>query len=275
LKSLPRVLIYLALAVGAVFALFPIYWMVITALKPASEIFSNPPTFWPHHPILDNFVTLFRDNYMSSYVLNSIIVVGASVASALVLGSLASYSLARFKLWRSSNERLGFAILAVRMMPPIVIIVPVFLTILGLGLLNTHLGLILVYTALNLPFVVWMMRSFIEEIPPDLEEAALTDGATRITAMRTVLLPLAVPGLVATSIFAVVVTYNEFIFALILTSTPDAMTVPVGSATLIGKISLEFGPLAAAGVVALLPILVFALVVQRHLVRGLTMGALK
>jgi multiple sugar transport system permease protein len=263
------------LGVAALFALFPIYWMVITAFKSTREIFTSPPSFWPAHPSLANFESLFHFNYMGSYLRNSVVVVAVSVGISLVIGSLAAYALARFQVFHRSNEPLSFGILAVRMIPPIVIVVPIYLSVQRLGLLNSYGGLILVYSATNLPFVIWMMRSFFEEIPVDLEEAAMADGASRLSAFRTVALPLAAPGLVATSIFAVIVTYNEFIYALVITSTPNAETVPVGASTLIGKISVDFGPLAAAGVIAMIPIVIFALAAQRHLIRGLTMGALK
>jgi multiple sugar transport system permease protein len=132
-----------------------------------------------------------------------------------------------------------------------------------------------VYSAFNVSFVVWMMESFFREIPVDLEEASMVDGSSRMKAFRRIVLPLAAPGLVATAIFAVIVTYNEFLVALVLTSTPTAQTVPVGASTLIGRISVDVGAMAAAGVVSAIPIMVFALVVQRHLVRGLTLGAVK
>jgi multiple sugar transport system permease protein len=211
---------------------------------------------------------------MGAYLLNSLIVVGASVLLALVIGSLAAYALARFRMGRL-NDRLSFWVLAPRMIPSIAIVVPIFLILQQIGLLNRRLGLILVYTAFNLPFVVWMMRSFFHEIPIDLEEAAMVDAASRLSAFWYVMLPLAAPGLVATAIFAIIVTYNEFFFALTLTSTPAAATLPVGTAALIGKTQTLFGEMAAAGVVATAPIVFFALLVQRHLVRGLTMGAVK
>jgi multiple sugar transport system permease protein len=142
-------------------------------------------------------------------------------------------------------------------------------------LINKHLGLILVYTAFNLPIVIWMMRSFLQEIPLDLEEAAMVDGASRLRSFWDIVFPLVAPGLVATAIFSVIITYNEFLFALILTSTPAAATLPVGTAALIGKTQTLYGEMAAAGVVATVPLVLFALLVQRHLVRGLTMGAVK
>ena len=262
------------LALALVITLLPIYWMAITSLKTQLEVFASPPTFVPQRPTSENYVSLFANRNMGAYLLNSLIVVGASVLLALAIGSLAAYALARFRMGRL-NDRLSFWVLAPRMIPPIAIVVPIFLILQQLGLLNKHLGLILVYTAFNLPFVVWMMRSFFQEIPIDLEEAAMVDGASRLSAFWHVMLPLAAPGLVATAIFAIIVTYNEFFFALTLTSTPAAATLPVGTAALIGKTQTLFGEMAAAGVVATAPIVLFALLVQRHLVRGLTLGAVK
>jgi multiple sugar transport system permease protein len=258
--SAPRlVLLVLALLI----TLLPVYWMVITSLKTQLEVFAAPPTFAPQRPTLENYISLFANRNLGAYLLNS-----------LIIGSLAAYALARFRIGRL-NERISFWVLAPRMIPPIAIVVPIFLILQQFGLINKHLGLILVYTAFNLPFVVWMMRSFFQEIPIDLEEAAMVDGASRLRSFWHVVLPLAAPGLVATAIFAIITTYNEFFFALILTSTPAAATLPVGTASLIGKTQTLFGEMAAAGVVATAPIVFFALLVQRHLVRGLTMGAVK
>jgi multiple sugar transport system permease protein len=262
------------LVLALLITLLPVYWMVITSLKTQLEVFAVPPTFVPQQPVLENYISLFANRNMGAYLLNSLIVVGASVLLALAIGSLAAYALARFRMGRL-NDQVSFWVLAPRMIPPIAIVVPIFLILQQLGLLNKHLGLILVYTAFNLPFVVWMMRSFFQEIPIDLEEAATVDGASRLSAFWHVILPLAAPGLAATAIFAIIVTYNEFFFALTLTSTPAAATLPVGTASLIGKTQTLFGEMAAAGVVATAPIVLFALLVQRHLVRGLTLGAVK
>jgi len=165
--------------------------------------------------------------------------------------------------------------LVVRMIPGILLVIPLYIMLAQWGLLNTRLGLILIYTGLNTSFVIWMMQSFLAEIPRDIEEAAMVDGDSRLTALWRVVLPLAAPGLAATAIFTVIATYNDFLIALSLTSTTDAQTVPVGVSTLIGKIQIEYGPMAAAGVIGALPILIFALLVQRHFVRGLTLGAVK
>jgi multiple sugar transport system permease protein len=252
----------------------PIAWMALTSFKSNAEI-GQQGTILPADWTLDNYHRLFAQRYFGSYMRNTLLVCAASVFVSLVLGSVAAYSLARFRLWGRLERRLGFGILTARILPPLVIVVPIFLLALKVGLLNSRLGLVIVYTAFNVSFVVWMMESFFREIPIDLEEASMVDGSSRMTAFRRIVLPLAAPGLVATSIFAVIVTYNEFLIALVLTSTPEAQTVPVGASTLIGRISIDVGAMAAAGIVAAIPIMVFAVIVQRHLVRGLTLGAVK
>ena len=254
--------------------LVPLYWMVQISFKPNAEI-TQEGTLYPHTLTFDNYDRLFVKRNFGAYLRNSAAVTAASVFISLVFGSLAAYAIARFRLWRRLERRIGLALLTARIVPAVVIVVPVYLLILKLGLINTWLGLIIIYTAFNVSFVVWMMESFFREIPVDLEEAAMVDGDSRLTAFRRIVLPLAAPGLAATAVFAVIVTFNEFLFALVLTSTPAAMTVPRGTATLIGRIDVDIAAMGAAGVVAALPIVLFAILVQRHLVRGLTFGAVK
>jgi multiple sugar transport system permease protein len=261
-------LIVLALLI----TLLPVYWMVNTSLKNQVEVFASPPSLWPQNLTFANYVSLFTRRHLGTYLFNSLVIVGSAVLLSLLIGSLAGYSLARFSRLQQS---LNFWVLAPRMIPPVALVVPLFLMLQQIGLINRKLGLILVYTSFNLPFVAWMMRSFFQEIPVDLEEAAMVDGASRLRSFRDIVLPLAAPGLAATAIFSLIITYNEFFFALILTSTPAAATLPVGTAALIGKTQTLYGEMAAAGVVAAVPLVIFALLVQRHLVRGLTMGAVK
>jgi len=263
-----------AVVAALLFAVVPLVWMVSTSLKTNREI-TQDGTVLPHSFTFANYANLFNGREFGAYLTNSVVVTTASVAVALLLGTHAAYAIARFHLWRGLERQVGFALLVTRILPPIVVVIPIFLMAQGLGLLNTRLGLILVYAAFNVSVVVWMMESFFREIPVDLEEAAMVDGDTRFAAFRRIVLPLAAPGLVATGIFAVIVTYNEFLFALVLTSTPAAETMPVGAATLIGRINVDWGAMSAAGVVGALPILLFSAVVQKHLVRGLTMGAVK
>jgi multiple sugar transport system permease protein len=265
---------HVALVIAGIIALVPLVWMVETSLKSNRET-SQDGTLYPHTPTLENYRHLFSDHDFGSYLTNSIGITTISVLISLGLGTIAAYSIARYRLPFNIQRHVGVGLLTLRILPPIVIIVPAFLIVERLHVLNTWLGLIVIYAAFNVSFVVWMMESFFREIPVDLEEAAMVDGDSRLTAFRRIVLPLARPGLVATAIFAVIVTYNEFLFALVLTSTPGAQTMPVGAATLIGRIDIDWGAMSAAGVVGAVPIVVFALLVQRHLVRGLTMGAVK
>jgi multiple sugar transport system permease protein len=269
-----RVAFWSGTGLALLFAVVPLLWMASTSVKTNREI-TQDGTLLPHSLTFANYVNLFNGRSFGSYLTNSVLVTAASVGIALLLGTHAAYALARFRLWRGMERWLGFALLVTRILPPIVVIIPIFLMFQGLGLLNTRLGLIVVYSAFNVAVVVWMMESFFREIPVDLEEAAMVDGDTRFAAFRRIVLPLAAPGLVATGIFAVIVTYNEFLFALVLTSTPSAETMPVGAATLIGRINVDWGAMSAAGVIGALPILLFSALVQKHLVRGLTMGAVK
>ena len=268
----------IAWAVGALvalaFAVVPLLWMILTSVKTNREI-TQDTSLIPQSLTTANYVSLFSGREFGAYLTNSIIVTFVSVAIALILGTQAAYVLARFRLRGGMQRYVGFSLLMVRLLPPIVIIIPIFLVAQGVGLLNTRLSLIVVYAAFNVTIVVWMMESFFREIPVDLEEAAMVDGDTRFTAFRRIVLPLAAPGLVATGIFAAITTYNEFLFALVLTSTPAAETMPIGAATLIGRINVDWGAMSAAGVVGALPIVIFSIFVQKHLVRGLTMGAVK
>ena len=259
---------------ATVFAVIPLLWMVLTSLKSNREITQDSSLF-PEVLTLENYVSLFSGREFGAYLTNSIIVTAASVAIALALGTMAAYALARFRLRAGMHRYVGFSLLIVRLLPPVVIIIPIFLVAQQFGLLNTRLSLIIIYAAFNVTIVVWMMESFFREIPVDLEEAAMVDGDTRFAAFRRIVLPLAAPGLVATGIFTAITTYNEFLFALVLTSTPTAETMPVGAATLIGRINIDTGAMSAAGVIGALPIVVFSIFVQKHLVRGLTMGAVK
>jgi multiple sugar transport system permease protein len=254
--------------------LLPIYWMVAASLKSNKEI-TQDATLYPHAPTFGNYIRLLSQKQFDAYLMNSLVVTAASVALALIFGSLAAYAIARFRLRFRLERVVGLSLLTLRIVPAVVIMIPVYLLMLQLDLLNSWLGLIITYTALNLTFCVWMMESFFREMPVDLEEAAMVDGDSRLTAFRRITLPLAAPGLVATAIFAIIVTFNEFLFALVLTATPNAMTMPRGTATLIGRIDTDWASMAAAGVMGALPIVVFALLVQRHLVRGLTLGAVK
>jgi multiple sugar transport system permease protein len=208
--------------------LLPIYWMAATSLKTNKEI-TQDATLYPHAPSFNSYVLLFKDKGFSAFLTNSMVVTAASVVIAVAFGSLGAYAIARFRLRFGLERKVGLALLTLRIVPAVVILVPVYLLILQLKLIDTWAGLILVYTAFNITFCVWMMESFFHDIPVDLEEAAMVDGDSRLTAFIRIALPLAAPGLAATAIFAVIATFNEFLFALALTATPRAMTMPRGN----------------------------------------------
>ena len=270
-KLLPYGLV--AFAVAA--ALLPVYWMMTISLKREVDQFAVPPKWFAFEPTLAHYRDAFVERSFAHYLVTSAVVAVLSTACALLLGTLAAYGLARFRLPHKLNTRVALWILSTRMFPPIVTAVPLFLLMGDLQLLDTWASLVIVYTAFNLPFVVWMMRGFFREIPRELEEAARVDGDSRLGALRRVILPLVTPGLAATAVFCLIISWNEFLFALTLTQTDNAMTLPVGIAGRVTQYEIEWGVMSAAGVVAMIPILIFALSVQRYLVRGLSLGAVK
>jgi len=266
---------YIALFVAVLIAVAPVYWMLTISLKLEVDQFASPPAWFLFSPTVAHYTDAFVTRSFGQYLLTSAIVAIVSTISALVIGTLAAYSLARFHLPHSLDNKLSLWILSTRMFPAIVTAVPLFLMMRDLRLINTRLSLIIVYTGFNLPFVVWMMRGFFAELPRDLEEAALVDGDSRFGALWRVVLPLVAPGLAATAVFCLIVSWNEFLFALVLTQTDAAMTLPVGIAGRVTQYEIKWGVMSAAGAVALVPILAFALAVQKYLVRGLSLGAVK
>ena len=274
-QSLARSFKYLMLVIAMVAAIAPVYWMLTISLKREVDQFANPPRWLFFPPTLEHYYDAFVARAFVQYLITSALVAIVSTGCALIIGTLAAYSLARFELpWRL-DRKLSLWILSTRMFPAIVTAVPLFLMMRDLGLLDTRLALIIVYTGFNLPFVIWMMRGFFAEVPRDLEEAAMVDGDSRLGALWRVVLPLVAPGLAATAVFCLIVSWNEFLFALVLTQTDEAMTLPVGIAGRVTQYEIKWGVMSAAGVVAIIPILAFAIAVQRYLVRGLWLGAVK
>jgi len=269
-KTLQRILGPLLLALATLLTLFPVYWLVTLSLKREVDQFAVPPIWLRFTPTLAHYYDIFFVRSFGAYLAHSVVVAGVSTLLALAIGSLAAYSLARFP-----RPGLAFWILSNRMFPPIVSVIPLLLMLRWAKLLNSLAALIVVYTAFNLPFVVWMMRSFFEEIPVDLEEAAMMDGQTRLGALWRVVLPLVRPGLAATAAFCLVIGWNEFLFAFLVAQTDAAMTLPVGIAGRVTQYEIKWGAMSAAGVVAMLPVFAFAAAMQKHLVRGLSLGAVK
>jgi len=262
-------------AVAVFVAITPVYWMVTISLKTEIDQFAVPPRWVRFSPTFAHYYDAFLSRAFGQYLVNSITVASLSTICAVTIGTLAAYGLARFTLRANLDQRLSMWILSTRMFPPIVTAVPLFLMMRDVRLLNTLTSLVIVYTALNLPFVVWMMRGFFRELPRELEEAAMVDGDSRLGALVRVILPLVTPGLAATAVFCLIVSWNEFLLALVLTQTDAAMTLPVGIAGRVTQYEIKWGVMSAAAAVALVPILVFALALQKYLVRGLSLGAVK
>ncbi len=261
---------YAAATIVTATFVFPIYWLFMTSFKTPEEIFASPPQWYPGSIQFQNFNVLFLDGDAIA-VWNSLVTAGISTVIAMFLGTLAAYSLARFK---TGGDNLAVWILSQRMMPPIAIVFPVFLLYVWLGWVDSFIGLILLYTAFNLPYVIWMMRGYIGDVPLELEESAQVDGCTRWQVLLKVVFPLVRSGLFATAVFTFVFAWNEFIFALVLTRT-EIVTYPVQVTRYFGGQSNFWAKIAAMSVLGTLPIFIAVAMMQRYLVRGISMGAVK
>jgi multiple sugar transport system permease protein len=261
------------------FLLLPLYWVAVTSFKPQEDLLTDPPTWWPHHPTGLHYTTALNAFRGRQGIENSLVIAFSTTALAIVIGTAAAYSMARF---RTGGKHLAFWFLSQRIMPPIAIIIPVFLLYaryteqwIGVSLVDTKLGLILLYTVFALPFTVWMMFAYFRQMPVDLEEAALVDGCTRLQALFKVAWPLAAPGIVSAAAFAFILSWTEFLFALVLTRT-NTVTLPVALAGIItGFQGNQYGEASALTMVSLIPALLIGVLIQRHLVRGLTLGAVQ
>ncbi|MCL2247730.1 MAG: carbohydrate ABC transporter permease [Oscillospiraceae bacterium] len=277
--------ILLLLAVFIVF-MFPIYWIATTSVKDRADLFANPPNIFPVSFTLNNFAAVFGvstdtavatvipgDGIMRFFT-NSVIVTSISCAIALVIGTFGAYGLVRVDMPAKRKKNISFFILSTRMLPPISAAVPLFLIFNELRLVNTHVGLIIAHTVLNLAFVVWMMQGFLKDIPSEIHDAASVDGCGPLSGFLRVVLPLAAPGLVVTVIFISIFSWNEFALTLVL-SGEGTRTIPVFIASMWTSVQAVWGEMAAAAFVATLPVLILAIVVQKNLIRGLTFGAIK
>jgi multiple sugar transport system permease protein len=259
------------LSLYLLFVLAPLYWMFITSIKPSDDYLAVPPVWFPDEPTLIHYtVSLFAYRGLKGLVNSFIISSAATVLSALI-GSFMAYSLARFN---TGGKHLSFWVLSQRFLPPVAIVIPVFLIYRNAGLHDTHIGLIIAYTVFTLPVSVWMMYAYFRQLPRSMEDAALVDGCTRWQAFWRVALPLSAPGMVAAAVFAFIACWTEFFFALVLTSR-DAFTLPTVFRAFIGFQGALYGEASALAMVSLAPSIALGILVQRHLVRGLTLGAVR
>ena len=278
--TLSRVLLYLAVLLIAIWTVAPYLWLVISSISYKSELLTVPLRWFPAHPTLENYQKLFfgggaTGESISLFLLslkNSAIIAFFATSICLILGSLSAYALSRLAFPGSRHYLL--LLMAAQLLPPVSIVIPGYIILKKLALIDKFEGVVLVYLSFILPFVIWILRGYFSTIPPELEDAARIDGCTRLQALYKVVLPLAGPGLASTAVYAFIASWNEFFYAFIYTSV-NAKTLPV----LIAEFSSKFGPdyisMSAAGVVASLPPLLLALLFQKYLVRGLTAGAVK
>lgn len=263
----------LAVLVYVAFALFPLFWLLKVSVTPTSLLYTEGIRLWPSRASLEHYAFVLTHSSFPTFFLNSTIVSGATAVIVTIVASLAGYAMSRF-VFRGKYWIVALLLLT-QMFPLVMLIAPMFKMLSPLGLTNSLTGLVIVYVAFNVPFATFLMQSFFDGIPKDLEDAAMIDGATRFTAFRQIILPLTLPGIAATLGFVFTAAWSELLFALMLISGNQATTFPVGLLSFVSKFSVDFGQMMAAGVLALIPACLFFLLIQRYLVQGLTAGAVK
>jgi multiple sugar transport system permease protein len=268
-----NILTYAIVIAVLIFALFPLAWTFITSLKPEQDIITADFHYLPQHVTFDNYVAIWNRSGFTTLITNSAIVTAITLVICMTLGSLAAYSLSRYHFRGRSVIMLFY--LVIRMFPVVLLIIPLFIIMRDLKLLDSRFGLALAYSTFLLPLCVWMMKGFFDAIPVDLEDSARIDGCTRLGALFRIALPLARSGLIATAVFIGIGSWNEFLFALMLTTSQGSRTWPVGLQLMIGEFQLAWGTFSAGGIISIIPIVIFFAFVQRSLVRGITAGAMK
>ena len=251
--------------------LVPLYWMFITSIKPSNDYLAVPPIWFPDEPTLLHYTAALYAYRGFDGLINSLIISTSATILSAFFGTLMAYSLARFN---TGGQHLSFWVLSQRFLPPIAVVLPIFLIYRVLRLNDTHVGLIIAYTVFTLPVSVWMMFAYFRQMPRSLEEAALVDGCTRWQSLWRVAVPLAVPGIVAAAVFAFIACWTEFFFALVLTSR-NAFTLPTVFRAFLGFQGALYGEASALAIVSLVPSIALGILVQKHLVRGLTLGAVR
>lgn len=262
---------FVLIGLAVIWSLAPLYWMYATSLKPPELVWQLPPAIiFP--PYFEHYRQVFVTTQFWPYLVNTLIVAVVTTVLSLAVGSLAAYGFTRFRF--PGSDALPLFYLVVRMLPRFVLVIPLYIVMREIGLLNTRQALILAYTTFSLPFVIWLMIGFFKEIPIDLEEAAMVDGCHRLQVLWKIVLPLAAPGLAATSIFTFLLGWNEFLFSLVLAGR-DSRTLPNIATGFATDRGVEWGLVMATGSLVLLPVIALALIVQKHIVRGMTLGAVK
>jgi multiple sugar transport system permease protein len=253
---------------------FPLFWMVSTALKPQSELFAIPPTLLPEKPTLEHFAQLLFRSPFPTYFTNSAIVATATTLVVIAIGTLGAHSLVRFRY--PGREALARLVLFTYLLPPVVLVIPLYLLMAKLGLVNSLASLVITYTSFALPFALWLLRSFMAAIPADLEAAAQMDGANRMQAFVDIILPQALPGIISTALFTFILAWNEYLFALVLISKDSTKPLPTGVITMLtSAFTVEWSLLMAASVLMSVPLVICFAFLQKHLTAGFGAGGVK
>ncbi len=266
-------LAYLALIIAVVFILFPLFWMFSSSFKPQTELFARDLTFLPVAWTWENYINVWFNTPFPLYFWNSFYIAALTTAFTVVIAIYASYAIARIEF--RGRRAFGFLLLVTQMFPHIMLVLPLFTIIKSVGLFNTHAALIISYTAFSLPFSIWMLRSFFAAIPPELEDAAAVDGATLMSTLHRVILPLAGPGIAAVAMYTFIQSWNEFLFALVFLQSQALRTLPLGLASFQEEFTFRWDLMMAGGSIVSLPVLFFFLLMQRFIVQGLLGGAVK
>jgi ABC-type glycerol-3-phosphate transport system permease component len=261
-----------AIAISA-FALFPIYYVAITSLKPRSEIYTRTPDLWPSHPQWHQYTRVLGEGHVGRALVNSLIIAGATTLICVVVAGMAAYALARLDI--PLKRTLLMLILTTQMFPLVVLIIPLFVLMRNADLIGTYQGLVITYLAFTVPLAIWIMRGFIVTIPEELEHAAMIDGATRVGAMFRVILPIAGPGLVATATLSFIAAWNEFMLALTFMNEEQRKTLPLVLQSFVGRGDTDWGAVMATSVIYTLPVVIFFLLLRKRLMLGMTAGAVK
>lgn len=278
-RVLPQIGLYVAAALVAIVILAPPIWLLISSISSTAELLRVPVHWIPEAPTLERYVQIATAtggdsaaNFRRS-LFNSLAIAASVTAICVTVGALAAYSFARMSF--AGHGQLVYVLLISYTLPPIMLVIPLFRVMGDLQLLDTIQGLVIVYSSLIMPFAIWILRSYFQTIPADLEDAAMIDGCTRLQALTRVILPISLPGIVATGLFCFLASWEEFLIALIFTSSPTAKTIPVAIAEFTGRHAIDYGMMATGGVIAALPPILIALLFQRYLISGLASGAVK
>jgi multiple sugar transport system permease protein len=256
-----------------IFKIFPLYWILITSLKPRKDMFTLPLQYWPEHFTLENYINIFKISNFDVYIFNSLIVSTVSGIFSLLIAMLSGYVLARFQF--KGKSHVIFAFFITQMIPLFIALAPLYLLMSKLHLLNRLPSLMLIYTVMMIPFCTLIMKSFFERIPSSLEEAAMIDGCSRIGALIKVIIPVMLPGIAATFIFAFVQCWNELFLAIMFIDEENAKTIPVAMNSFITKFDIDWGAMSAATVLSIIPTLILFAFAQKYIVEGMTQGSVK